>query len=84
VTASGLRELLVGDKLTDGEIAALHGAALGETAVQTGERLHLAADTIRGYRKTGAAKLGARNVTRAVVVAIATGVLNIDRLVPDA
>ena len=80
MTAQGLRELLAGDKLTGRELQVLHGAALGETAGQTAAREHLAVDTVKMYRKTACAKLDAPNVTRAVVVAIAAGVLNLDRL----
>lgn len=81
MTAQGLRELLAGDPLSGRELQALHGAALGETAAVTGARLHLAEDTVRAYRKAACAKLDAPNVTRAVVVAIGSGMLNIDRLV---
>ena len=83
MTAQGLRDLLVGDKLTDRELQVLHGAALGEKAWQTGERLHLATETVRCHRKTAAAKMDAPNVTRAVVVAIAAGMLNLERLVSE-
>jgi DNA-binding CsgD family transcriptional regulator len=82
MTPEGLHELLAGEPLSVREVQALHGAALGESARQTGERLFLAADTVRHHRKTAQAKLGARNTTRAVVVAIALGMLNLDRLVP--
>jgi DNA-binding CsgD family transcriptional regulator len=82
MTAAGLHELLVGEPLTAREFQALHGAALGESARATGDRLFLAADTVRHHRKTACAKLGAHNTTRAVVVAIALGMLNLDRLVP--
>jgi len=81
VTAQGLRELLAGDKLTGRELQALHGAALGETAAQTAERLSLEPETVRQHRKTACAKLDARGITRAVVVAIAVGALDISRLV---
>lgn len=81
MTAQGLRELLAGDALTGRELAVLHGAALGETAAQTGERLHLAVDTIKQHRKTAIAKLDAPNVTRACVLAVAYGMLDISRLV---
>ena len=81
MTEQGLRELLAGGKLTDRELQVLHGAALGEKAWQTGNRLHLAVETVRCYRKTAAAKLDASNTTRAVVVAIGAGMLNLERLV---
>jgi len=81
MTASGLRELLAGDRLTERELEVLHGAALGETAGQTATRLFLAVDTVKQHRKTATAKLDAPNVVRVVVLAIASGMLNLDRLV---
>ena len=83
MTAQGLRELLVGDRLTDRELEALEGAARDETAGQTAERLHLAPETVRMHRKMACAKLDARGVTRAVVVAISVGALNLASLVDD-
>jgi DNA-binding CsgD family transcriptional regulator len=83
MTDQNLRELLAGQPLNYREQEALHGAALGETAKQTGDRLYLAEDTIRGNRKTAQAKLEARNITRAVVVAISIGALNLTELVED-
>lgn len=81
MTAQGLRrELLAGDPLTGRELQALHGAALGETAAETGIRIHLGVETVRMYRKRACAKLEAANLTRAVVVALGRGMLNIDRL----
>ena len=81
MTASVLRELLAGDRLTDRELEVLHGAALGETAKQTGARLFIDGETVRMHRKTATAKLDASNLLRAVVVAISSGMLNLDRLV---
>lgn len=81
MTAQGLRELLAGDRLTDRELQVLEGAAKGETAKQTGARLCLASDTVRHVRKTATAKLDAPNITRAVVLAIGSGMLNLERLV---
>lgn len=83
MTASGLRELLSGDELTERELEVLHGAALGETAGQTASRLYLAPDTVKQHRKTATAKLDAPNITRAVVLAISVGALNISELVDD-
>ena len=83
MTAQGLRELLAGERLTGRELEVLHGAALGETAGRTAERLHLAPDTIREHRKKAVAKLEAPNLLRAVVVAIAVGALNLADLVDD-
>lgn len=81
MTAQNLRELLEGDDLTDREIDILYGLARGETAKQTGERLYLASDTVKEYRKRVVAKLGAVNLYNAIAIAIGTGVLNIERIV---
>lgn len=70
MTAQGLRELVEGDPLTLRDLQVLDGAAKGESAIETGIRLFLAADTIRDYRKKAIAKLGARNITNAVAIAI--------------
>lgn len=80
MTASKLRELIEGDPLVDREIEVLYGAALGETAAETGKNIYLGVETVRQYRKSAIAKLGARNITNAVAVAIGTGILNIDTI----
>lgn len=80
MTPSRLHELMQGEPLGPREVQVLHGAALGETVRQTGDRIHLSFETVKFYRKTACAKLGAHNTTRAVVVAIGVGVLNVDRL----
>lgn len=70
-----LSEILQGEPLTDRETEILAAAAEGETAAQTGERLYLSSETVKGYRKRIIAKLGARNGTHAVVLAIRRGLL---------
>jgi DNA-binding CsgD family transcriptional regulator len=70
-----LSEILEGEPLTDRETEILAAAAEGETAAQTGERLYLSSETVKGYRKRIIAKLGARNGTHAVVLAIRRGLL---------
>jgi DNA-binding CsgD family transcriptional regulator len=70
-----LGEILEGEPLTDREEEILAGAAEGETAAQTGARLYLSSETVKGYRKRIIAKLGARNGTHAVVLAIRRGLL---------
>jgi DNA-binding CsgD family transcriptional regulator len=70
-----LGELLEGEPLTDRETEILAAAAEGETAAQTGARLFLSSETVKGYRKRIIAKLGARNGTHAVVLAIRRGLL---------
>lgn len=70
-----LGEILEGEPLTDRETEILAAAAEGETAAQTGQRLYLSSETVKGYRKRIIAKLGARNGTHAVVLAIRRGLL---------
>ena len=70
-----LAELLEGEPLSDREAEVLAGAANGETAAQTGARLYLSPETVKSYRKRVIAKLGARNGTHAVAVALRSGVL---------
>jgi DNA-binding CsgD family transcriptional regulator len=70
-----LGEILEGEPLTGREEEILAGAAEGETAAQTGARLYLSSETVKGYRKRIIAKLGARNGTHAVVLAIRQGLL---------
>ena len=70
-----LAEILEGEPLTDRETEILAAAAEGETAAQTGARLFLSSETVKGYRKRIIAKLGARNGTHAVVLAIRRGLL---------
>jgi len=70
-----LAEVLEGEPLTERETEILAAAAEGETAAQTGERLYLSSETVKGYRKRIIAKLGARNGTHAVVLALRRGLL---------
>jgi len=73
-----LAEVLEGEPLTDRETEVLAGAADGETAAQTGARLYLSSETVKSYRKRIIAKLGARNGTHAVALAIRSGLLPLD------
>jgi DNA-binding CsgD family transcriptional regulator len=73
-----LAEVLEGEPLTDREAEVLAGAAEGETAAETGERLYLSSETVKSYRKRVIAKLGARNGTHAVALAIRSGLLPVD------
>jgi len=70
-----LAEILEGEPLNDRETEILAGAAEGETAEQTGARLYLSTETVKSYRKRIIAKLGARNGTHAVALALRTGQL---------
>jgi DNA-binding CsgD family transcriptional regulator len=70
-----LAEILEGEPLNDRETEILAGAAEGETAAQTGARLFLSPETVKSYRKRIIAKLGARNGTHAVALALRAGKL---------
>ena len=70
-----LGEILEGEPLTPREREVLAGAAEGETAAQTGARLFLSSETVKDYRKRIIAKLGARNGTHAVALALRHGLL---------
>jgi DNA-binding CsgD family transcriptional regulator len=71
-----LAEILEGAPLNDRETEVLAGAANGETAAETGARLYLSPETVKSYRKRVIAKLGARNGTHAVALAIRSGLLS--------
>jgi DNA-binding CsgD family transcriptional regulator len=77
-----LGEILEGEPLTARECEILAGAAEGETAAQTGARLFLSSETVKSYRKRVIAKLGARNGTHAVALALRSGLLPIPRAIP--
>ena len=70
-----LAEILHGEPLNERETEILAGAANGETAAQTGARLFLSPETVKSYRKRVIAKLGARNGTHAVALALRSGLL---------
>jgi DNA-binding CsgD family transcriptional regulator len=70
-----LAEILEGEPLNAREREVLAGAAEGETAAQTGARLYLSPETVKSYRKRIIAKLGARNGTHAVALALRAGKL---------
>jgi DNA-binding CsgD family transcriptional regulator len=79
-TTSLLGEVLEGEPLTDRETEVLAGAAEGETAAETGKRLFLSSETVKSYRKRVIAKLGARNGTHAVALALRSGLLPVEGL----
>lgn len=70
-----LAEVLEGEPLTSREMEVLAGQAEGETAAETGQRLYLSLETVKSYRKRAIAKLGARNGTHAVTIAMRSGVI---------
>ena len=55
--------------VTPSELEVLRGAAHGETAVETADRLSKSLDTIKAQRKTALKRLGARSIAQAVYIA---------------
>ena len=83
MTAQNLRELISGDGLNANEVDVLLGAALGETAIETAERMSYADETVKTMRKYVIAKLNAKNITNAVGIGLALGIINPDLIVPE-
>jgi RNA polymerase sigma factor (sigma-70 family) len=82
-TVESLERLRVLATLPPSERVALVRTAVdGETAAQTGARLFLSSETVKSYRKRVIAKLGARNGTHAVALALRSGLLPIRRPMP--
>ena len=57
-------------------IAVLAGAARGETALETAQRLHVSAATVAMQRRVGVQRLGARNLYEAIAVGTRAGILD--------
>lgn len=57
------------------ELTTLQGAADGETSKETAGREFYSEDTVKTAMKTARAKLGAKNRTHAVAIAIRTGLI---------
>lgn len=62
--------------ITPACVAVLAGAARGETMAQTAGRLHVSRHTVEAERRVAIARLGARNTTHAVAIAIRAGLLD--------
>ena len=56
-------------ELTPMELEVLRGAAVGETAVETADRLGKSHETVRSQRRTALKRLGARSIAHAVFIA---------------
>lgn len=76
-------EILAGLPLSERELEALHSAALGESWGEAGMRLHFSRETIRSNRRSAIAKLAARNITHAVVIAVGMGYVNIEEILEE-
>jgi RNA polymerase sigma factor for flagellar operon FliA len=55
--------------VTPSELEVLRGAARGETAEETADRLSKSLDTVKAQRKTALKRLGARSIAQAVYIA---------------
>jgi DNA-binding CsgD family transcriptional regulator len=64
-----------GDPLRARELEVLTFAALGYSCDRTAKALVLSIETVKTYRQRLIRKLGARNITHAVAVGVASGVL---------
>jgi len=54
----------------------LSGAARGETARETAQRIHLAPVTVEKLRRVAVTRLEARNLYQAIAIAARTGLLD--------
>lgn len=71
-----LEEVMEGKPLTPRELEILYFAAEGDSAHETAERIDLAYETVKGYRKRIVAKLGARNITHAAIIGVRTHIIH--------
>lgn len=76
-------EIMAGIPLNDGELGVLEQAALGRNAEQSGKALHYATETVKTHRKHAIAKLAARNIVHAVVIAVGMGYVNIEGVIDE-
>lgn len=76
-------EITAGLPLTDREVDVLEAAANGKSADETGLELHLAGETVKGHRKALIAKLAARNITHAAVIAVGMGYINVEAVIAE-
>ena len=77
-----LTEILFGRPLSERELEVLDAAARGETMEETATRLWLSLETIKSHRRNVIAKLGARNLSHAIALAIRSGILSVDGVEP--
>lgn len=76
-------EVLSGLPLTERELEVLDGAAMGEQAKVTADRLGLAFETVKFHRKNAVAKLSARTLTHATVLAVGMGYVDIEMVLEE-
>lgn len=62
-------------KLTPRLVSVLDAAARGQTANETARALHVSPTSVERYRRVAVARLGARNTTHAVAIAVTRGLV---------
>jgi two-component system, NarL family, response regulator len=77
-----LTEVLYGRALSERELEVLHAAANGETMEETATRLWLSLETIKSHRRNVIAKLGARNLSHAIALAVRSGLMSVESVEP--
>lgn len=63
------------ENMSPRELQVMQSAARGESAKETGQAIGLAIDTVKDHRNSARARLGARNVTHAVAMLVAAGLV---------
>jgi len=74
------REIVEGDPLNDRELEILELSAQGLSSAQIAEKIFLADETVKSYRKTAMYKIGGRNIVHAVALALSLGYINPDKI----
>jgi two-component system NarL family response regulator len=77
-----LTEVLFGRPLSERELEVLLAAAKGETMEETAARLWLSLETIKSHRRNVIAKLGARNLSHAIALAVRSGLMSVESVEP--
>lgn len=77
ITEYGVVDALrIKKQLTERELEILRLCADGYSSPEIAEKLHLAEETIKGYRKRIIYKMRVRNITHAAVVGIRLGIID--------
>jgi DNA-binding CsgD family transcriptional regulator len=69
-----------GRELSAAELEVIAGAASGESQERTAKRTGKSVETIKTQRRLAISKLGARNMTNAVAIAAAQGLIDVSKL----
>lgn len=65
------------ENISPRELQVMQSAARGEAARETAQALSIAIDTVKDHRNSARARLGARNVTHAVALLVAAGLVEV-------